>query len=68
MANQTNLLKCDEAAERLGLSVSTLAKMRVRGDGPVFVKLGGKKVAYAETDLNEWIQVNRRRSTSEAPD
>lgn len=65
MANQTNLLTCAETGERLGLSVSTLAKMRVRGDGPVFVKLGGKKVAYSESDLTAWINANRRSSTSD---
>lgn len=68
MADQIHLLTSAETGERLGLAVSTLAKMRVRGDGPTFVKLGGKKVAYAERDIAEWIQQSRRTSTSETPD
>lgn len=62
-ANQT-LLKPEGAAERLGLSKSTLAKMRLSGEGPPYVKLG-RRVGYILADLDEWVQSKRHRSTSE---
>jgi hypothetical protein len=38
--NIFKLLTTSQAAQRLGLSVSTLCKWRLTGDGPTFVKLG----------------------------
>ena len=52
-----------EAARRLGLSQSTLAKLRLNGNGPVYCKLG-RRVLYRPADLAEWLAKNRRRSTS----
>jgi len=60
------VLNVKQAAERLGLSVSTLAKLRLSGDGPVFSKLG-RRVVYAPKDLEAWITENRFQSTSEYP-
>jgi predicted DNA-binding transcriptional regulator AlpA len=53
-----------EAARRLGLSTSTLAKMRLSGAGPAYVKLG-RRVAYRTEDLEAWVVANRYCSTSE---
>ena len=58
------LLKTKDAATRLGLSKSTLEKLRLTGGGPVFIKRG-KSVFYTESDLADWIHANRRRSTSD---
>jgi predicted DNA-binding transcriptional regulator AlpA len=52
------------AAQRTGLSVSTLNKLRVFGGGPVFLKLG-RRVAYDIADLDAWIASKRRSSTSD---
>ncbi len=57
------LLKTRDAAKRLGIPKSTLEKLRLSGGGPIFVKRG-KSVFYTEQDLTEWVQANRRRSTS----
>ena len=46
-------------------SESTLAKMRMRGDGPPFVKLGARLIGYYEHDLDAWAASRRRQSTSE---
>jgi predicted DNA-binding transcriptional regulator AlpA len=56
-------VRVPEAARYLGLSPSTLAKMRLRGDGPVFLKLN-RAVAYDSRDLDEWLAHRRRASTS----
>lgn len=58
-------IRAPEAAKFLGLSTSTLAKMRLRGDGPTFVKCGRRAVTYCVTDLTAWLQRNRRQSTRE---
>jgi predicted DNA-binding transcriptional regulator AlpA len=52
------------AANYLGLSSSTLAKMRLRGDGPIFLKLN-RSVAYDTRDLDAWLSIRRRTSTSD---
>jgi predicted DNA-binding transcriptional regulator AlpA len=54
-----------EAAEYLRLSESTLAKMRMRGGGPLYVKAGPRLVLYRQSSLDGWLVRNRRRSTSE---
>lgn len=55
----------DGAADLTGLSVSTLNKMRLTGDGPAYLKLG-RRVAYDVADLDAWMASKRRHSTSEA--
>jgi predicted DNA-binding transcriptional regulator AlpA len=55
------------AASYLGLSASTLAKMRLRGDGPPYSKAGPRIVVYDVQDLNAWLDARKRKSTSEAP-
>jgi len=67
MESMTVVLKrmvVESAAEYVGLSVSTLNKLRVFGGGPVFLKLG-RRVAYDVTDLDAWLATRRRRSTSD---
>lgn len=58
---------CDtkQAADYLQLSHSWLAKLRVYGDGPTFVKLG-RRILYRKSDLDDWASNNRRNSTSNA--
>lgn len=52
------------AAQYLGLAESTLAKMRLRGDGPVYFK-AGRAVIYARADLDRWLEGLRRTNTSQ---
>lgn len=59
------LLNVREAAARLGLSKSTLDKMRCAGKGPRFVKSTARAVRYDPADLDAWISAQRRSSTSE---
>ncbi|MGN6470172.1 MAG: helix-turn-helix transcriptional regulator, partial [Rhizobiaceae bacterium] len=49
-------LRTAAAASYLGLSVSALAKMRMRGDGPRFIKLGRRLVIYRLSDLSAWME------------
>jgi predicted DNA-binding transcriptional regulator AlpA len=59
------LLTPKEAAHRLKLSASFLAKARMRGDGPSYIQIG-RSIRYAEAALLLWMKSNTRTSTSQA--
>lgn len=64
---QPNLLNVNQAADRLGVSVSYLNKLRLSfSSGPPFVKLGAR-VSYDPNDLAAWVESKKRRSTSDGP-
>jgi predicted DNA-binding transcriptional regulator AlpA len=58
------LLTARDAANLLRLSQSWLAKSRMRGDGPAFMRLG-RSIRYREADLVHWMKARLRLSTSE---
>lgn len=58
------LLTPKEAAQLLKISESWLAKARMRGDGPPFIKVG-RAIRYSETALLQWMRAHQRSSTSE---
>ena len=58
-------MRTPEAATYVALSESTLSKMRLTGDGPPFVKVGPRAVAYRRRDLDEWLTSRVCLSTSE---
>lgn len=58
-----SLLTPKQAARHLNLSVSWLAKRRLAGDGPPYIKLGGA-VRYTEPALQQWLKGQQRTSTS----
>ena len=57
-------LRTKEAASYLNVSTSWLEKLRVRGGGPPFSRLGAR-VVYRCDDLESWVAQHRVRSTSE---
>jgi predicted DNA-binding transcriptional regulator AlpA len=57
-------LTAKEAAALYGVSLSWLAKRRMSGDGPPFVKVG-RSVRYTEAGLIQWAKSRQRLSTSE---
>lgn len=59
------VLSTDDAAAHLGLSRSTLGKLRLRGTGPAYLKLG-RVVRYLHEDLDRWLVARRITSTSQA--
>jgi excisionase family DNA binding protein len=56
------LLTPKEAADLLRVSLSWLAKARMRGDGPAYVKVG-RSIRYREADLLQWTKSQQRWST-----
>ncbi len=61
---KTDYLTTRMAAAHLGLSTRTLDRYRVSGDGPVFLRFGGR-VRYLREDLDAWARTRRRKSTSD---
>ena len=61
------ILRTPEAARFLGLSASTLEKMRLTGEGPPFVRLGARALGYDVDELREWLKSRRCTSTSDQP-
>lgn len=51
----TGRLKVPEAANYLGVGISTLDKMRMEGRGPRYLKIGGR-VFYRLADLDAYIE------------
>lgn len=62
-----SLLTSKETARILRLSPQTLCNWRTAGRGPRFRKIG-RRVVYAETDVNEWLSDQSRNNTSEGGD
>jgi excisionase family DNA binding protein len=53
-----------EAAQYIRLSASTLAKLRLYGGGPPFIRIG-RAVRYSRAELDTYMQARIARSTSE---
>ena len=60
-----NVVTSRAAAQYVGLSQSTLAKLRLNGNGPTYCKLG-RRVVYRVADLDLWLQSRTARDTSDA--
>ena len=56
-------IRTPAAAVYTGVPPSTLTKLRMRGTGPAYLKLGAS-VAYDIRDLDAWMAASRRTSTS----
>ena len=59
------VLTPEQAAEALSLSPSTLAKLRLSGNGPTYCKMGRRKIGYRPADLEAWLSNRTHKSTSE---
>jgi predicted DNA-binding transcriptional regulator AlpA len=62
---QPFVLRERRAAKRLDVSVEFLQKLRVRGGGPPFIRLGTRAVGYRVDDLDAWLASRRRTSTAD---
>ncbi|HOT82896.1 MAG TPA: helix-turn-helix domain-containing protein [Candidatus Defluviicoccus seviourii] len=59
-----DLLNTTEAALYTRLAPQTLAVRRLKGTGPVFLKVGSR-VYYRRADLDSWLDGCARTSTSD---
>jgi predicted DNA-binding transcriptional regulator AlpA len=65
MSDLPKVITVQVAARYVGLSESTLAKLRLNGNGPTYCKLG-RRVVYRPADLDQWLQSRTTRDTSDA--
>jgi hypothetical protein len=66
LSHRRRLLTPDEARAYLGgLARQTLAKWRVYGSGPTFIRIGGR-IFYDGADLDEFIAARKFHSTADA--
>jgi Helix-turn-helix domain len=63
-ADLSPLLTAKDAGKFLKVSLSWLAKARMRGDGPPYICVG-RSIRYAETALIQWMKSRQRLSTSQ---
>jgi hypothetical protein len=63
--NVKRMLIAEDAAAYLGLAPQTLAKLRWSGDSPPYFKVG-RRVLYEREELDSWLAVRKRRSTSDS--
>ncbi len=61
---ETRYWNTKHAADYLGISPATLNRMRLTGDGPRYAK-AGSRVIYAPSDLDVWVEANKRTFTTE---
>jgi predicted DNA-binding transcriptional regulator AlpA len=59
------LLTPKEAAHFLRVSLSWLAKARMRGDGPPYIRVSPRSIRYTEAAVIQWMKLRQRLSTSE---
>lgn len=56
----------DEQAHELGVAVRTLRKWRASGEGPAFVRVGGKRVLYAVGSAAAWLKAREQKPVRSA--
>jgi excisionase family DNA binding protein len=61
---QSPVLNTEQAAQYVGLSPSTMAKLRMQGGNVPHIKLG-RRCLYRREDLDAWLKANSRTSTSD---
>lgn len=65
MPEIAELLDTPALAKKLGIQANTLEKWRVRGEGPVYTRVG-RRIAYHPADVDAWLASRRAQSTSES--
>jgi predicted DNA-binding transcriptional regulator AlpA len=60
-------LQTPGAAARLGFAASTLEKMRLKGNGPPYLRLSPRRIVYDAEKLDAWARSREFNSTSEYP-
>ncbi len=64
-AEAERILRPPEAGRYAGVSESFLAKKRVYGGGPTYVRISARAVGYRQADLDKWLSEKSFASTSE---
>lgn len=62
---QDVLLTEQQAATLMNVNPRTLQKWRVKGGGPLFVRISRRCIRYRPKDITDWTQNRVKSSTSE---
>ena len=65
--SEVRYLRTPDAAAYLGTTRRFLEKLRSKGGGPKFCKIGGRTVVYPKDELDAWVKANTFESTSAYP-
>lgn len=63
-SNSIVRLRSDETAARIGVSISTLAKWRMRREGPPFHRCGPRIIYYRPEEIEAWLAECDQRDAS----
>ena len=61
--DDATLIRRSDLPRYLPVASQTLARWAVEGQGPRFIKVGRRLVAYRAGDLREWLQGQVRENT-----
>lgn len=59
-ANRETLITRRQLASVLPVSYDTLARWASKGEGPPFLKIGPRTVAYRVGDIREWLERHKK--------
>lgn len=65
MHDQTPLASSKDVAEFLGITANGLAKMRMTGGGPAFIRVGARNIKYRWSDVHAWLEANTHTTTDD---
>jgi predicted DNA-binding transcriptional regulator AlpA len=54
--NPLQIWHLEDAAEFAGLSVASIRRLHARGEGPLIIQLGPRRVGVRDRDLVEWLE------------
>ncbi|QIA76061.1 helix-turn-helix transcriptional regulator [Rodentibacter caecimuris] len=67
MISKERFLKFEEVIARTGLAKTTIYKRMAAGLFPQNINLGGRRVVWLESEINEWMQQQIERNRREEP-
>jgi len=45
-----------DAADYLNVSTRTLQRLRESGGGPVYIRIGERRIGYRMSDIDDWLE------------
>lgn len=61
------LIRFPEVERRTGFCRSWIYKLIAKGEFPVFVKTGGRAVAFVESEVDAWVTAQIHARTGQRP-
>lgn len=65
MNHQAPLASSKDVAEFIGVTSNALAKLRMDGNGPAFIRVGSRNIKYRWSDVEAWIDANTHTTTDD---